>query len=150
MLFDALDLNTNRIHANTTKPVRKPHTHAVALAAAVFHAVRSSQRVSAASVPVSVGILLSALFLGKKKVAAVELAVRREVYCAKGRRDEPRALATEEARRTVAPRTFTKTNNATFFRRVMRTVGDGRAFALVGYVDGLHDEYVVEAKNRML
>ena len=78
MLFDSLDFNTNRINANTTKPVRKPHTHAVALAAAVF---RSSQCVSAASVPASVGILLSALLLGKKKVAAVELAVRREVYC---------------------------------------------------------------------
>lgn len=80
----------------------------------------------------------------RQEVERVLQQVKSEVYTAKGRRDETKALQVEE-RTTHRP---IGRRNAEFFRHAMETP-DGLGFELCGYVDGVCDDHVVEVKNRM-
>ena len=77
--------------------------------------------------------------------------IRRQAYTTRGKHDEKDALRRAAAERGLDPDVVDASSNAAFFRRELRgsAGGGGRAYAVVGYVDGLTDDYVIEVKNRM-
>ena len=75
--------------------------------------------------------------------------IRREAYTTRGKCDEKDALRCAAAEHGLDPAAVEASSNAAFFRHALRSAEGGHAYAVVGYVDGLTDDYVIEVKNRM-
>ena len=75
--------------------------------------------------------------------------IRRLAYTTRGKHDEKEALRQAAADRGLDPAAVDASSNAAFFRHALRSAPGGHDYAVVGYVDGLTEDYVIEIKNRM-